>query len=356
VPWKLFVVRCDFLRVVLLSSVVACVPTISKPRGEQHLAALARAETDQHAGRYDQAVAEYKAAAASAERRVDRDEALYRASRVLARQGKHQEAIAICDELAAATPPGRRTERAKLDAARYRLALGDDAKAEDELLKLVLEQPDSGAGKSALRVLLSRHVDGAASHEDALAWLRELESKVGDVQTHETLMNVEAELLLSLNQRAEAKKLLEQQVEKYPYPKGHRWDEALSRLADLALDDNDPKAAIAYLDKMVGALESSIMVGSYTRPLMPKSALRIARIYRDNLHDVDAALKAYARVRDKFPKSLVADDALQEEAELRFARGERDKACELLRELVKENEVGSARRRAEASVAEKCGS
>jgi tetratricopeptide (TPR) repeat protein len=332
----------------------ACVPTISKPRGDKHLKTLAEAEAHQHAGRYEEAVAAYRVAAESAERRVDRDEALYRASRVLARMDRLPEAIALCDELAAAEPPARRTLRARLDGARYRLATGEEARAEADLLKLLLEHPDSGPGKSALRVLLSRHVEAAASHDQALAWIEQLAARVQDAPTAETLLNVKAEVLLSLGRRAEATQALEQQVERFPYPKGHRWDDALYRLADLAMDDGDPKRAIDYLERMIEVHESSHVIGSYTRPMFPKAALRIARIYRDELRDPDAALKAYGRVRSEFPKSLVADDALREEAELLLARGDRDGACSRLRELVAEHEVGAARRHAEERIQAEC--
>jgi tetratricopeptide (TPR) repeat protein len=339
-----------------LSLAAACVPTISQPRGEQHLAKLAEAEADQHAGRYEEAVAAYKAAAASAERRVDRDEALYRASRVLARMDRLPEAIALCDELAAADPPARRTLRARLDAARYRLSTGEEARAEQDLLRLVLEDPDSGAGKSALRLLIARHVEAATSHDEALAWLDGLLGQVKDAPSQETLLNVKAEVLLALGRRADAIQTLEQQIARFPYPKGHRWDDALYRLADLALDDGDPTRAIGYLEKMIEVHESSFIVGSYTRPLFSKAALRIARIYRDQLHDPAAALKAYGRVRSEFPKSLVADDALQEEAELLFAQGKKDEACALLREVLEQHEVGAARHRAEAQLAKDCSS
>jgi tetratricopeptide (TPR) repeat protein len=331
------------------------VPTISKPRGEKHLDALAAAEADQHAGRLEEAAREYQKAADAAERRVDRDEALYRESRVLARLDRHAEAIAICDKLAAAEPPARRTLRARLDASRYRLLTGEDERAEHDLLALVLEHPDTGPGKSALRLLLSRHVDGASDPRAALTWVRDLKAKAGDSATSETLMNVEAELLLAQGQRDEAVRILEAQVDRFPYPKGHRWDDALYRLADIALDSGDPKRAIDYLERMIDVHESSIVVGSYTRPLFPKAALRIARIYRDDLHDADSALKAYDRVRSEFKNSTVADDALQEEAALRMQSGDRDRACKLWREVLEEHEVGSARRTAEEQVSKNCG-
>jgi Tetratricopeptide repeat len=148
--------------------------------------------------------------------------------------------------------------------------------------------------------------------------------------------------------------VLERQVARYPYPEGSRWDDALWQLADLALENENPKGAIAYLKTMVEKHEYSIIIGSYTRPLMSKAALRIARIYRDDLRDTGAAIDAYEDVRSEFPRSIVIDDSLAEEAELRLAQGDRDKGCGLLKELMDKHEVGSARHRAESRIASQC--
>jgi TolA-binding protein len=167
-------------------------------------------------------------------------------------------------------------------------------------------------------------------------------------------MGAEAELLMQLNRKDEAKLVLQRQIVRYPYPQGRRWDDALWQLADLALEDENPKEAIKYLQQMVDAHEYSFVIASYTRPRMPKAALRIARIYRDDLRDPEKALDAYAVVRSEFPRSTVVDDSLAEEAELRIARGERDQGCELYKQLQEKYEVGSARRRAEARIAAEC--
>jgi len=353
-------VRASLARCALALSLLAggCMaPTLSKPRGAQHLDALAQAEAHQHHGRLADAADAYLRAAESAERRVDRDEALYRRSRVLARMGDYPRAIAVCDELGAQEEIARRTLRARLDAARYRLR-GDDpsehARAERDLRALVVTQPESAAARSALRLLAQKHVDGQEDDQEALAWTRQLHAEVAQSSLGEALMSVEAELLRTSGRRAEAIAVLEQQVARYPYPQGRRWDDSLWLLADMAMEDGRPRDAIGYLQKMIAVHEESLIIGSYTRPTMPKAALRIARIYRDDLADVDAALDAYAEARSEFPRSLVVDDALAEEAELRMAQGQRDRGCALLRELVEAHEVGSARRRAETRIATEC--
>lgn len=335
-------------------TLLACAPTISLPRGEEHLDALAEAQAHEHHGRREEAIQAYGRAAASAERRVDREEALYRQSRVYASMGDYENAIAVCDELGRAEPMARRTLRARLDAARYRLEIGEGERADAELRALVVDHPESAAAQGALRTLTQLHVKDADSVDNALHWVRQLSAEVDGKKIHESLLSLEADLLIAEDRFAEAKAVLERQVEAFPYPHGSRWDNALWKLADLALKGQDPKGAVQYLERMIGVHEKSFILGSYTRPLFPKAALRIARIYRDELRDEKAALKAYAHVRAEFPKSLVVDDALEEEGMLRIASGDTKKGCALLHELLEKHEVGSARRRAEENVQRLC--
>jgi tetratricopeptide (TPR) repeat protein len=341
----------------LVLALSACAPTLSKPRGKKHMDALAEAQTAQHHGRLDDAIAAYQRAAETAERKVDRDEALYRLSRVYARKGDLKSAIEVCDKLGDDKVVARRTLRGRLDASRYRIRSGTELeRAENDLMDLMEDEPNSAAAQSALRILAVRHVDEVEDKEAGLVWIRDMKNKVLADTLGEPLMGAEAELLLQLGRKDEAKLVLQRQVVRYPYPKGRRWDDALWQLADLALEDENPKEAIQYLQQMVDAHEYSFVIASYTRPRMPKAALRIARIYRDDLRDPDKAIKAYENARSEFPRSTVIDDSLAEEAEIRIARGERDEGCDLYRELMENHEVGSARRRAETRIAAECGS
>jgi tetratricopeptide (TPR) repeat protein len=317
------------------------------------LDALADAERHQHHGRLEQAAAAYAKAAAAAERRVDRDEALYRESRVRARMKDFERAVALCDLIASTKPPSRRTLRARLDGARYRLQLSQNESAELALMQLLNDAPESGEAKSALRLLLALHTSGDDDGA-AYAFVRSLRERVPPGHLDEVLSFREAELLVALGRRDEAQAALTRQVARYPYPSGHYWDEALSLLADLALERGDPRAAIDFLQRMLAERESAFLIGSYTRSLFPKSALRIARIYRDQLSDKEAAVSAYRNARQYFPKSRIVDDALVEEGELELARGERERGCTLLREAVQSFEVGAARRRALSQVTEAC--
>ncbi len=337
----------------LLCLSAACAPTLSKPRGDKHLGALAAGERHQHHGRLDAAALAYEQAAMSAERRVDRDEALYRASRVRARQGEYAQAIALTDRIAETTPPSRRTLRAKLDAARYRLSLDQVERAERDLRLLVVQHGDTGEAKSALRLLLDLRVR-SASPEAGLSFVQGLAREATQGYVAEALMYEQSTLLLAVDRVADARALLEAQVQRFPYPQGRLWDDALWRLADLAEEAGDPRAAVAYLERMIAVHESAHLIGSYTRPKMSEAALRIARIYRDRINDLDAAVGAFRHVRDEFPNSLLVDDALQEEAEIWLSRGDKSKGCALLKQVLAEHEVGAARRQASSRVASEC--
>ncbi len=345
----------DWLLLALCVS-AACAPTLSKPRGTKHLSALAEAERHQFHGRLDQAAASYEQAAVSAERRVDRDEALYRASRVRARQGSFEQAIALCDRIAEAKPPSRRTLRATLDAARYRIALGQSYQTEraaSDLRTIVVKHPDSGEAKSALRVLLGLRVSSAEPAQ-ALAFVQTLAHEVKAGFAAESLMYEESALLIALDRKPEARTLLEAQVKRFPYPQGGLWDDGLWRLADLAEQAGDPRAAVAYLEQMIAVHETAHLIGTYTRPRFSQAALRIARIYRDDIADLDAAVRAFRHTRNEFPTSLVVDDALEEEAEIWLSRGNKSQGCALLKQLLAQHEVGAARRKASARLAADC--
>ena len=62
-------------------------PTLSAPRGDEHLRAMAAADRHHTAGRDDEAIDSWREAASTAERRVDRDEAEHRAALSLLYRG-----------------------------------------------------------------------------------------------------------------------------------------------------------------------------------------------------------------------------------------------------------------------------
>jgi tetratricopeptide (TPR) repeat protein len=328
---------------------VGCPPTLSS-ENEEFSDALLLATREAQAGRTAAAVRAYERAAAAADRRVDREEALYREARLLERAARIEAALGIYDRIAAARPIARRTIRARLQAARMRIALGRRDEARRDLEWIVAEAPGSGLAGRALFLLVR---DFATSTGDRIALLDGLYTRVGSSELGDDILMLGAEACLESEDRAGARSRLERLADEHPYPQGARFDDALVRLAELAREEGDLPRAIGYLDRLLEVRETTSIIGSYSRPRMPDAALMRARLYRE-LGDVENALGAYRDAIDEFPTARIRDDALVEQAELMLANGDREGACELFGRATREFEVGSARRRAVAEMDRSC--
>ena len=314
---------------------------------------MARGRRHYTHGRMVEAAAAYGEAAEHAERRVDRDEAMYRQAKSLERVGQNERALAILDEVARRRPVSRRTARALFDASRLRVELGQREAGISGYRRVVLEHPEHGLASRALFLVLDSHrsVDDT---DGALAFLHRIENDLAETSLADDVLAHRADLLLARGDRAGAKQALVRIVEEHPYPHGQRWDDALVALADLAQEDGDHRAAIRWLERIVAMHEDTDRPGSYTLPSMPEAQIRIARIHRDELRDVDAAARAFELTYDEYPDSTVRDDALVELGEMLLESGDRDRACALFARAVDEFEVGRARRRAAERLSTQC--
>jgi tetratricopeptide (TPR) repeat protein len=330
----------------------ACVATLSEPRGEAHLAAMRDASRHYHHGRVEQAAEAWERAGESAERRVDRDEAEYREARALIRLARVEEALSLLDAIAARRPVSRRTVRAAFDAALERLARGDRPPAEATLLWIVSERPGDGPASRALALLLELRASQPAATR--LVFLRDLYHRVGTTDLGDDVLVAEAELLRAEGDGAGEVRALERVVREHPYPHGQRWDDALFRLADRAEERGDPHAAIEYLSRMLAPHENTVIPGSQTAPRMPEARLRIARLYRDRLGDIERAAEHFERMASQFPTSRLRDDALLELGVMWLDRGRPAEGCAALARLLATQEVGHARRLADQRFAVAC--
>ena len=347
------------LRLIVTLAVLAlalalggCPPTLSKSRPSAHLESMADGDRHVHHGRYDDASSAYAAAADNAERRVDRDEARYRQARVLRKQGRFEEAVELLDAIAAVEPPSRRTARAVYDAARIREDhLGRQAEALPAYDRILSEWPDEGLGARALFFRLAA-IEGAQAK---IAFLDGLYPELREAELADDLLMAKVDLQLEAGDRAGARQTLEQITRDHFYPQGHRWDDAVFKLADMDVEDGKPEEAIARLERMLERHDTTNIIGSYTLSAFPQAQLRIARLYRDVVGDHDRAASAFKRVGRKFPRSTLRDDAAYELGVMLIEDGEVGDGCDVLREVVEDFEVGHARRLAGRRIAESCG-
>ena len=335
--WQTIAVACALLS--------GCPPTLSSERGDRYLSAMAAADRDHVAGRDDAAIADWREAAGAAERRVDRDEAEHRAALSLRREGRLDEALAAFSAIAARRPISRRTVRAMWEVTRIQMERGHRDEALDGLRAIVREHPDDGQASRALRTLVAE-VRTHEGDDTAAAYLAELDTQVHATDLGDDVLTDLAEIDRDHGRREQARALYERIAAEHPYPRGQRWDDTFMRLADMAEEDGDHEAAIRYLERMIDPHALGVPPGSYTLPQMPDAAIRIARILRDGVHDIDRAAAAFERMHDAFPTSLLRDDALVEEGEMLLDARRRDEGCRALAQAISETEVGSAVRRA----------
>lgn len=351
--------RIRTLRFLVLGPALAllggCPPTISSPRSAEHEDALVEGERHMTHGRYEEAIESFDNAADEAERRVDLDEALYRETRAMIQLERYDEAVAILDEVGNRRPISRRTSRAIFEASLIRLDhLNQREQAMAGFERVMRETPDDGLGTRSLYYIL-RDFEQNGDPAGAIAFCDRLYADLGDTTLGDDLLREKSNHLLLTGDRAGARAALEEVVRRYPYPYGERWDDALTALAEMDVEDGEPRRAVERLETLVQRNEETNLVGSYTLPSMPRAQLRIGQIYRDEIHDYEEASDAFEDLEDKFPRSILRDDALYQAGVMWLDVGEdARRGCRILRRLVDDFEVGHPRRLAEERIAADC--
>ena len=341
----------SFLIAAAFCGVSACVPshppTLSRERGAEYLAAMAEANTHLNAHDTVTAANDFSRAAQTAERRVDRDEALFREAmtRLHSDPPEVEKSLALLDEVARERPTSRRTGRALFEASRLRISHGERELGLRGLEAFISEFPDHGDGSHALRILLEEN--STQSISSRISWLETLYqhgAKDGDVG--DDVLMARAELMHESGDLAAAMNELERLLLNHPYPFGQRWDDASLRLADFAEEANDEPRAAATIERMLSVWEPTGIPGSFTLAGFTKGLLRLAQIYRDKLHDPTRALSTYARLYDDMRFSLLRAEALVEAAEVLAAQNENARACSLVHRVISDFPDARARERA----------
>ena len=303
--------------------------------GETFVRANAAADRHYSAGRFLDAADAYDDAAKVAERDRDRDEALYAAADAHWRAGDDAGAIERFDKLADAKPPNDRSVRARYRAAELRLARGDADAAYAGFTRVFTEAPEHGVARKALFSVVGR-VEATKGKSSAIAFELELFPKFEGNRLGE-------ELCFDVNRRREEIGQAQQAltgylacVDRYPYPSGALFDDALIRASILHEKLGDAKAAIADCERILAVRETSYASGSYNRPLMATAQFRIAELQRDALGDKAAARASFHKVYANHPDSILRPKALHAEAVLAHEANDASAACDLGEKLLDE--------------------
>lgn len=316
-------------RVLALCALLfACTPTL--PAGYVH--ARDAAETDYGNGQFEAAASSWLEAAQAAGSARDRSEARYRAATSYERAGQLEKARQLYELLASGK--SERAARSSFALADLRLRAGDEAGGYAGLEAAIRKYPSSGVAGLSLR----RYFAELAAHggdEAVLSYIAQAEPALDRTELSEQLLYERARRLDALNELSEASDAYLVVADRFPYPHGAYWDDALFRGSDCERRLGNPRRAVALLQRMLAARETSHLSGSYERPRFAEAAYRVAELYRDEMHDPEAARRAFHDVFVEYPSSTLRDDALWQEALLARHTSEAE-ACAPLELLVRE--------------------
>ncbi|HEX3776116.1 MAG TPA: tetratricopeptide repeat protein [Polyangiaceae bacterium] len=292
---------------ILVGLLCACAPALPP----SYVRAEHSAEQAYEGGQFVAAAQYWLEAAESAASPRDRAEARYRAATADERAGDVERARSLYTQLA--NGKSERAARSTFALADLRLRSGDEAGGYAELEAAIRKYPSSGVAGLALRryfAELAEHGGDAA----VLAYISRVEPGLDQSERAEQLLYERARRLENEAKLAEARDAYLVVAERFPYPYGAYWDDALFHGASCEERLDNPTRAIALLERMLAAREVSHMTGSYERPRYAEAAFHLAELYRDALHDEPRARRAFHAFYVDFPSSILRDDALWQEA------------------------------------------
>jgi tetratricopeptide (TPR) repeat protein len=281
----------------------------------------------------DEAEQAYERAQGAARRPRDRDQACWDAADVLAREGQVARAVERFDAIARDTAGDHQAE-ATYRAAVLRIEHGDADRGWRDLEQVPRRFPGHGIAHVAVRRLVA-HAD-EQSPAAALDELHALERDVGATELGPLVGFLAAEHLESLGDDAAARDAYLRIADRWPYPFGAFFDDALWHASLLDEKLGRAEAAVQDLERLVSVRETTTILGSYERARYVPAMLRIGDLYRDRLHDRARARDAYHRLYADFAHSTKRDEALWLEASLWREDGDDRTACDRLGTLVHE--------------------
>jgi tetratricopeptide (TPR) repeat protein len=227
---------------------------------------------------------------------------------------------------------GEHAAQARWELVMLEIAAGAPPVARD-LEDFIRTYPSDGLAHPALdaRLRIARAVGGEA---EALATLRGLAPAVERTDSAGRVAYQIAESLSKLGQLEEARAAFVSVADRWPYPKGEYFDDALYRASEVDEALGHLPDAVADLQRMLSVMETSMWPGTYVRPRFPDGGWRVAVLYRDKIGDSTRAIAAFERYVDAFPNALRRDEALWEAAKLLAKNGDEGAACGRLSKLV----------------------
>jgi hypothetical protein len=275
----------------------------------------------------------YDRAAAAATRVRDRDQARWDAADALVHSGRVQDALPRFDAMARETA-SEHAALAAYRAASLRIDHGDSSRGWRDMELVPRQFPAHGVAHVAVRRLVTHADEGSVPA--GLEELRALEKDLGSTELAPLVAFLSAEHLEELGQDHAARQAYVRIAERWPYPFGGFFDDALWHAS--LLDDRLGRYAQAVddLERMVAVRETTTLLGTYERPKYVPAMMRIGELWRDRLHDNARAREAFHRLYADFAHSTARDDALWLEAELWRGDGDARTACERLAQLVRE--------------------
>jgi tetratricopeptide (TPR) repeat protein len=300
--------------------------------GPNFKAAFSAGHRARTAGRHAEAAQQFATAAHSAKRAKDRNEAQYLEARMYERLERWPIAMARYRSLQ--NRGGWRAGRAAFELARITIAHGDENDGYVLLGQALSQFPDHGVAHGALRKWIERRrqTHGEAQLQKALAdWL----SPLADTELHQQLLYEIARSLEREGKLHEALAAFVRCAEARPYPRGPFTDDAYWNASLLAEKLGQHDNAIGQLQAMLRNRErSSLLFGSYERPRFPAAQMRIAELYRDRLGNLQAAQEAFRRTHKEHTASILADDAMWQEAAMWRKLGDSAESCGVLTDLI----------------------
>lgn len=323
--------RASTLRALVLlaasaGATVACAPN----RGAAYEKALAEARRANHAGRFDTAADRFDEAARTAKVARDGVYARYEAALARARAGDVARASRELRAIADAKPPNAYSAQAAFKAA-VLAGESDPSAGYAELEAVALRWPETGVARVALTRIL-RH-DDEVGPAKTLAHLDALAPKVAKTALEEDVAYERAKRIAELGRTEEARSSFVAVADRWPYPGGNYFDDALYRASEMEETLGRYKEAIGHLERLLSFRERSVTIGSYERPRYIPAMLRIAKLYEERLGDRQKARETLHRLYADFETSTLRDDALWREAELWQKDGDKDTACARLSTL-----------------------